>query len=153
MPREWDATRRQFLTAAVSSTLFTARSDAKPAPSPDGVLAEFPVYSDGDFLIIPLTIGEKEYPVIVDTGAQCTALDDSLAFLLGAELDVKVTINGEATATAHPWPKAHLAELDLSMTANALIVRMNLQRLREGTGRDVFGILDHWMKLRRSDIA
>jgi hypothetical protein len=147
MRTEWDATRRQFLSAALSGALVNGRSDAKPTPPSDATLAEFPVNPDGDPLIVPMKIAGKEYPFVVDTGAQGTFIDDSLAPLLGPALEVEVNVNGNSPAKAHLWPKMRLGEMDLSMVANAMVVRMNLKPLREVLGCDVYGVLGFdWLK-------
>lgn len=146
MPSECDATRRQFLQAALSSAVFTAGSDAKPASPGFETLAEFAVHSD-EHLVVPLTIAGKEYPVVVDTGSQMSVFDDSLVSILGPALEREIPVNGEASAKAYLWPKARLGSMELSMVANAFVVSMNLQRIREAMGADVGGILGFdWLK-------
>jgi hypothetical protein len=42
------------------------------------VIAEFEISPDGDFLRVPVTIGEQDYPFLVSTGQVTTTIDEAL---------------------------------------------------------------------------
>lgn len=69
---------RCFLSIAVfvvlaSSSLPGFAADRRAQPS-----AEFDVSPDGDFLVLPVVINQREYPFLVSTGLVTTVIDNSL---------------------------------------------------------------------------
>jgi hypothetical protein len=44
----------------------------------DNILGDFPVYCDGDFILVPVTVGEGTYSFVIDTCATQLILDETL---------------------------------------------------------------------------
>lgn len=62
-----------YLVTAASCTTGTA---APPRQKP--AIVEFDVGPEGDFLLLPLTIDQHEYPFLVNTGLPVTVIDETL---------------------------------------------------------------------------
>lgn len=85
------------LTTAVGLAICLVAVAAWAAPAADvkarQVIAEFEVAPDGDFLRVPVTIGQEIYPFLVNTGNATTTIDDSLRQKYDLE-KIKVEVRG-----------------------------------------------------------
>ena len=80
-----------FLAPVLAS--FAAAADLKPRQ----IIAEFEVAPDGDFLRVPVTIRQKAYPFLVNTGLVTSAIDQELQKAL--ELPkIRVEVRGKRGA-------------------------------------------------------
>jgi hypothetical protein len=87
--------RRLVATIALLVGWVTFAGSASPADlKPRQVVAEFEVAPDGDFLRVPVTIGQKEYHFLVSTGLVTTTIDQALAAQLELQ-KIKVEIRGK----------------------------------------------------------
>lgn len=107
----------------------------------DLVLERFQVAREADFLTVPVTVGGKTYPFVLDTGSTNTAYDLSLQEALGRPLraiELK-TAMGAKTVNVFRSPKARLGSLDLA--AGEEVIGVDLAFLRQVSGQDVYGIV------------
>jgi hypothetical protein len=117
---------------------------AQPPPLPvvsNAVLERFPIARDGCPLIVPVTIRGKDYPFLLDTGADVVVCDTSLRPLLGAPLGkVKCTTAGDKTnLEVFAPPEAFLGKLQVSK--DEAVPAFDFRKIREALGQDVRGIL------------
>jgi hypothetical protein len=103
------------------------------------------VASDGDFLTLPVTIGDQSYVFLVDTGTRTTGLDERLC----RQFQLRPA-NQDATATRDNSSRFYLPpELVVRGTdvgaipfpEDSPIVSMDLRDIRKGTSFAVEGIL------------
>lgn len=77
------------LVACLAGAAEGIAADVKPRQ----VIAEFEIAPDGDFIRVPVTIGQKEHLFLVNTGNATTTIDDSLRQSLALE-KIKVEVRG-----------------------------------------------------------
>jgi hypothetical protein len=103
------------------------------------VLERFSVARGGSLLIVPIRLGGKEHPFVVDTGASRTTFDISLPlgeprgqveFETGGEYVIHRTFDS---------PDARLGELPLRLPAP--VPAMDLARFRKGSAQPFEGLL------------
>jgi hypothetical protein len=116
---------------------------AQPPPPPvfsDAVLEQFPVARGGALLVVPVTLGGKAYPFVLDTGATQTVYDTSLRPLLGPPLGRSkvITPGGDVVLEEFAAPDARLGKLPLP---RGKVYLFEMSKLREAGGIDVRGIL------------
>jgi len=71
---------RLILAFAVLTTVALAPQTTLAAPRGGArVISEFEVGAEGDFLLLPLIINQREYPFLVSTGLSTTVVDRALA--------------------------------------------------------------------------
>jgi hypothetical protein len=64
---------------AIVVWLLVAFSFAEAAgPKPRQIIAEFEISPDGDFIRLPVTIGQRDYPFLFSTGMTTTTIDETL---------------------------------------------------------------------------
>jgi Aspartyl protease/PDZ domain len=128
---------------ALINVLVFAGSVRGQAPTsafpPNLILERFAVLTDGDCLLVPVRVAEKEYLFVVDTGATGTVFDSS--FSLGQPIDV-VTMNGAEGQIEinlyHP-PEAKVGRISLGPLD--AVAGMDLKSVRQVAGHQVYGIL------------
>ncbi len=124
------------------AALLTLAAGAPAAAPPAGdVLEEFEVCREGGPLIVPVTIGGKSYPFLVDTGATASTFDLSLRPLMGAAAGEEAIRTPDRTirwAFAMP-PAASVGRLPLPRD-RAMAVS-DLAKFREVLGVEVAGLL------------
>lgn len=105
------------------------------------LLASFPIAKDGDLVVLPVTIEEKEYLFMLDTGTAIHIFDSSLRHLLGESVQ-----SGEAKDRApsvpgelYNAPTARIGELEPSK--DDLVTCADLTMIRYVSGKDISGIL------------
>ena len=102
------------------------------------VIAKFPVARQGDLLVIPVAIGESEYPFMLDTGAFATVLSASLAEKLGP-LKRSTRSYPKGVPPMYQLPDATLAGTNLSVAGD--VAKIDLEPLRHMSGYDIQGML------------
>lgn len=117
-------------------------------PSPDkstrsakhdrNVIAEFRVARSGDFLLIPVVIGDNKYHFILDTGAATTVLCTSLTEML-PPLKRSTQPSTQGLSQRYEMPDAILAGTALRVTGDA--TKFDLSELRRMSGYDIKGFL------------
>jgi hypothetical protein len=115
--------------------------DQRPTVPAKNVLEEFDVGKNGDFIIVPITIGQKKYSFVLDTGSNTSMFDQSIRGILGGKIgDVAgETPTGEVTVAIHKSPKASLGHLDFE--EEAPVALLDLSSIAPHTGYDVRGLL------------
>jgi Aspartyl protease/PDZ domain len=107
----------------------------------EDVIERFKIGNDGDAILVPVTIAEKKYLFLIDTGASWTIFDQSLIpfYLRGqtVELDTPTeTVSVEKFDT----PAAQLGSIKLRNLVTQ-VVGADLTPLREAVGDDVYGVI------------
>lgn len=113
-----------------------------PAPPTGGdVLEEFAIDRDGGPLIIPVVVGGRSCPFVVDTGASFTLFDVSLRPHLAKDVEVKtlLTPTGPRQLTFASAPAASVGRLPLCKGSPVLL--HDLTQIREAVGIDIRGFL------------
>jgi len=108
------------------------------SPSDDVVRQRFSVFKNGDFLIVPVHIGDHDYSFVVDTGAALTIFSERTP--VGDLLRVSSirTPEDRSELRLHECPEARLGDLPLDLP---FVGQFPLQNLEEGSGRSVDGVL------------
>ena len=111
------------------------------AIDPSLVLEQFDVSTDGDLLVVPVTLGKKPYRFVVDTGATNTLYDKSLKTCLGEPKSIETiqAVSGETTVELFDAPDAFVGKLNLK--AEETVGCLDLGQLRQASGLDVYGII------------
>ncbi len=110
------------------------------------VVAEFDIFDDGDFLLVPLIISGKTYPFILDTGASWVVFDDSLRAFLGEPQSraaartpsspIHMELFHAPHATVGPIPlRGH------DDTQTVLVGCLDLGGMRVSCGHEIYGVL------------
>src|SRR6266852_301234 len=115
--------------------------DQRPTVPAKKALEEFDVGKSGDVIIVPITIGQKKYSFVLDTGSNTSVYDQSMRGILGGKTGEVVgeTPTGEVTVVFHKSPKAFLGHLDLE--EGAPVALADLSSIPLFTGYDVKGML------------
>lgn len=92
-------------------------------------------------IIVPVEINHSgPYDFLVDTGAQITTVDSSLAVNLGLKAQGTTGISGVATYARHAFAKLDLLQAGTHIIPNLLVVIQDLKQLKEADPR-IRGIL------------
>jgi Aspartyl protease/PDZ domain len=131
-----------ILAILLATQSLQARGETPPpAPPADDVLERFVVSRDCPLLLLPVELNGKKYQFALDTGATQSVYDSSLRSMLGPPIrttDVS-TPGGTATVALYKAPDAKLGRLHLP--EGSPIAVADLQRLREITGEEIFGMI------------
>src|SRR5262245_40900063 len=103
------------------------------------VLAEFAVFTDGDGLLLPVRIGEKEYAFVLDTGATLSVFDTSLPLGAPIETGEFTTPSGAGPVTFFRAPKASIGKLPFRYGQK--IVGFNFTKWRRISGHPIYGMI------------
>lgn len=106
------------------------------------VLAEFPVFVDGDVLLVPVTVAGKKRTFVLDTGFSTTTFDprlDSALTRTGTAAERNIRVAGAGTMELAL--AGEFAIEGLSPYRGRRVWRGDLTNVRESTGHDVDGIL------------
>jgi Aspartyl protease len=95
----------------------------------------------GSLIIVPVEINHSgPYDFLVDTGAQITTIDSSLAVNLGAKAQGAAGVSGVATYARYAFANLDLLQAGTHIIPNALVVIQDLKQLKEADPR-IRGIL------------
>jgi hypothetical protein len=106
------------------------------------IRASFKFDPDDDCLLIPVRIGGKEYPFVVDTGMPSSLVDSSLRRYLGKSVGEtggrSVAGGGELHIDTRSSPNATVGSLRFTPET---VLCQDLTFIRETSGYDVYGLL------------
>ncbi len=132
----------KYLLVGPLVVVCVAALTAQPPPPPSALSpVRIPIATeDCAPIVVPVTIQEKQYLFLLDTGATHTIYDRSLRSLLGQRLakDEASTPHGKVEVECCRPPAASLGGLPLP-SASALVY--DLRRFREATGVEIVGVL------------
>lgn len=103
------------------------------------VIEEIDVFSDGDFLLMPLTVLGKKHSFVLDTGSDCSVFDVSLPLGPPQKAIRMNTPDGTAETRLFRAPNVMLGTTPLK--GHELVVGTDLAELRETQGLDIRGII------------
>jgi hypothetical protein len=108
---------------------------------PKNVIEEFEVAKYGDVLVVPITIQQRKYSFVLDTGSTVSVFDNSLRGMVGEKLRKQTgsSLTGDVTFSVHKSPKASLGQLNSREGATAALT--DLSWIAPLTGYDVKGFL------------
>src|ERR1700722_574523 len=100
--------------SAVAAVLVYRPTSEEPVRRDEFPL-RFTVATDGEPLIVPVTINGNQYSFIVDTGCTCTIFDNSLRHLMGPAVDSVFvsTTHAQIGMQRYLSPAAYLGSLML----------------------------------------
>jgi len=108
--------------------------------SDEDVIERFKISTDGDAVYLPVTIGEKTYPFLLDTGATMTAIDRQLVNG-DAPLQKRLqSTNSTIEVEVFDAPSARIGSIDLRASAPR-VVGLEFKRQCEISGDECSGIL------------
>ena len=124
--------RRSFFAVVVC--LVAASSLFAQAVDRSLVLEEFEIPTDGDQLLIPVTVGDKPCAFWVDTGAFCTVFDRSLKPHLGPLLESRnvPTPNGRIDLELYAPPVIQLGRMPVTMKGRVGCIALDEARMVGG---------------------
>ena len=123
------------------AALSTAAMRQCAADDMANVLAEFKVSPSGDLLTLPVTIGERSYSCILDTGVSWWFFDESLRPLLGAFTDRAViqTAEGKIRHERYAMPPVRLGSMEVPARSSAACTDAHDRDMHAGV--DVYGVI------------
>jgi len=113
---------------------------AGAATENDQILETFSVAKNGDGLLLPVVIGDKTYPFVVDTGCTCSGVDSSLVVGKPKASRDLLTPAGTVSLQIFDPPNARVGGFRLRDTVSE-VVGVDMSGLREASGVDFFGML------------
>lgn len=104
-------------------------------------LEEFDIGRDAGPIIVPVTVGSRSYPFVLDTGACVSGFDVTLRSLLGEAVGEQImnTPAGPARVSMARLQGASVGRLPLG--AGSAVMVLDTTFLREATGIEVRGVL------------
>lgn len=140
--------RESFLRFAMIKVLVLAvlvgsmaAQDTPLAVTGPGVLTQFEIAKGGAAIVVPVTLRDKEYAFLLDTGATHSLYDTSLKPFLGEVVKTQdvITQGGTVKMESFAWPEAFLGPL--SLKTDKPVMCADLTMLRQVTGEDFYGIV------------
>jgi hypothetical protein len=140
--------KRQTLIAVALFTLCvilgnstTARTADEVRKASDTLLGSFPIPKDGDAIVLPISVGQKQVLFVLDTGASDTVVDTSLRSALGDHVTTITmgTLKDNVSVNRYESPVLSLGNLRLQMGKN--VACMSLTDFGNAVGRDIRGVL------------
>jgi hypothetical protein len=125
---------RLIAVACVMSGAAGRATEPAPPANQDGVATTTIRVLQGHYLL-PVVVGGTEFTFMIDTGAQCTHIDRSLAGLLNGEAHVRHRDDERF------WLKDATISIDNKDFALAEVACEDLSLLRRSSGNPVMGIL------------
>jgi len=101
-------------------------------------IEEFAIARHGDWPLVPVTIGGREYQFLIDTGSTCCVVDRSLQSAL-TTTGTTSRVNGKADMPVYQLQRTFVGKTRIPVTGTAVCI--DLQPFRECSGHDVRGIL------------
>jgi hypothetical protein len=119
----------------------TARTADETRKSTDALLASCQIPKDGDAIVLPLSVGQKQVLFFLDTGASGTLVDLSLRSVLGEYVATETmgTLKDEVLVNCYESPELSLGNLRLQMGKS--VACMSLTGFGSAAGRNIRGVL------------
>jgi hypothetical protein len=102
------------------------------------IVEQFRVTKDGDFILVPVMIGDDNYQFVLDTGTTGSVLDSSLEDKLGEPLG-SVRLNEKKLQPLYRMPRAFVGTSRIPLRGETLC--MDLSGFRRSSGHDIRGFL------------
>ncbi|MFI5362141.1 MAG: PDZ domain-containing protein [Elusimicrobiota bacterium] len=132
--------RRRILAAALLISAATVSRASGAAADASGVLAEFNVEPGAEFVLLPVRVGGKELPFLLDTGSTLSVFDRSLSSAAAvARVAVGAPAGDPVMKGLHPPPEAFVGGLD--MRPSGPVLYNDFSALRAVSDRDVWGMI------------
>ncbi len=125
-----------------ASALLVFLTFLAPLPAePPQDLAEFPIFPDGDVLLLPVQFEGKRYQFMLDTGSTYTIYDSTFRARLGDPLDEvpTVTPNGTIRLPLFDAPEASVGKM--SLRTRQPVMCTDLKLVREVSGHPIMGVV------------
>lgn len=109
------------------------------APQP---AAQISIPGGSDVVVVPVTLGARNYQFLLDTGSSCSAVDESLIPLLGPRREA-ARAETAATDIAIDFfdvPRG-MRVANLSFEDRSVLGTIDLEAVRRATGYSIYGIL------------
>jgi len=97
------------------------------------------VFGDGDALLLSVSIGEKEYLCLLDTGATVSMFDLSIPLGDWIRTETMSTGDGDVTLKVFPSPKLILGRTLLR--GKGQVYGLDLKAVREISGHNIMGVI------------
>ena len=149
------ATQAKFIPfgLAASFVLLTGGWDdacLADAGRADEVIESFECSPRKGLIVLPVTLGDRSYNFVLDTGATRSVFDRRLRPLLGDPLG-EVRVNETGRAEVFPWPEARLGKMVLA--SDKPVVCLDLAYFREVAGQEFFGFIGmDWLETMTFEI-
>ena len=134
--------RAMFILAICLAAFDTIHAqEREPQVDRTPVLEEFDIPTDGDAMLVPVTLAKNSCLFMVDTGASWTTFDTSLRPLLQPPVE-KARVNtpgGPVETNFHPFPEIHVGSMPVA--AKGVVASFPLEDMRKAAGANLFGIL------------
>src|SRR5579863_887206 len=140
MNSKWVAELFVALTLAITLGAAVSRADERLAPeaAPE-IIEEFDIAKGGDVIVLPVTIGDEEYPFFLNIASPRTIVDSRLRPLLGKSLG---KFDDESTPVrTEQFPALPMKIRSLPFTASAPVLCGDISDLRDYHGYDALGII------------
>lgn len=129
---------------ALSAAIFAAGSSRGSEVTPENdaeIAATFDIPKDAEELLLPVTFRGETFLFLLDTGSDLTIYDGSFRQHFGQAIRTSriKTPNGEMRVDLFNSPDAKLGKLD--MQTPLPIMCMDLSKIRQVTGNDIYGIV------------
>jgi len=130
-----------FLVLFLTDGCADQPKDTSNVPANHKVLAEFQIAGNGNPILIPVTVKDKEYLFMLDTGSSHTVFDTSFRHELGEVKSVKkgLTSGSPILAELFNAPKALLGPLDLKECGEVACLDLNI--FKAVLGKNVSGLI------------
>ncbi|HEV3024187.1 MAG TPA: PDZ domain-containing protein [Pirellulales bacterium] len=139
------ARRYWLFPLAVVLTLLTQAgprgADSTPSTFGSPLCGEFAIAKDGRMLVLPVNVGDRVLPCLLDTGARFSGFDASLREILGEPIGQRVltTPAGRSRVLTYPWPDATLGGQALG--TQQPVVCVDLDDVRRATDENILGVI------------
>lgn len=127
--------------AKIFRVLRPACSEPGYNPAQPTTRRSFTFDPEDDFLLVPVRIGAKEYPFVLDTGCTVSVFDASFRPCLGQRIGTETMHDAAGksmTIDLYSAPDARVGSLPMEKHP---IACLDLTKMREAAGRDIYGFL------------
>jgi len=139
MPIRWISLLAVTACLALGQSKSALPQDPARRSNGSRVLAEFPVFTDGDALLLPVRIGDKDYAFLLDTGATSSVFDTSLPLGAPIETGEFAAPSGAGRVTFFRAPKASLGKL--AFRDGQKVGGIDLAKIRQIGGHPIYGMI------------
>jgi predicted aspartyl protease len=125
-----------------ASALLIFLTFLSPLPAePPQVLAEFPIFSDGDVLLLPVQFAGKQYQFMLDTGATDTVYDSTFRARLGDPIKKRTVETPKGKVQLLFFQALEASVGKMSLRTKQPIICADLKLAREASGHQIMGVV------------